>query len=334
MRKADHLASIGVGKPFLQKSVGALDCESASAEQAEKLLAVHGKTFHFATRFFPLKYRHAVVSLYAFFRTLDDLVDERTESWDLHEVRAELEAWQIWFQHGCVSLSPREPLGATLATLQQEYQIPLELFLDFLCGLNSDLEPREFQQTHELYHYCYQVAGTVGLAMTYVLGGQSRQALIAAKELGIAMQLTNILRDVGRDLAAGRIYLPADELARFALSPADLYQLFQEQGEQDERFCQLMRAQVQRARVFYIRGLHGVWLLTPECRPPVLLAGRLYQRILTEIERCRYDVFRNRASTSLLTKLREAGIVLLLHLLWRGGEVPFNPETEVLYEED
>jgi phytoene synthase len=302
-------------------------------KQDEKVLATHGKTFHFASRFFPAQYRQAVVSLYAFFRTLDDLVDERDEHWRCDDVQQELDAWRAWFSTGMCSRAPREPLGTTIAVLLNEYRIPVVLFHDFLDGLYSDLEPREFRNFPELYHYCYQVAGTVGLAMASVLGVHSEQARQAAKELGVAMQLTNILRDIGNDLSVGRTYLPCEELERFGSSWDHLHRLYREQRGPDERFRALMAYQIQRARRYYQEGLHGVWLLAPTCRPPILLAGRLYQQILSEIERKQYDVLRNRASTGLFTKIREAGIVCALNLLWCQGEVESSPELELLYED-
>jgi phytoene synthase len=299
----------------------------------EHLLATYGKTFSFAARFFPIEVRRAVVSLYAFFRTLDDLVDERGEGWCQEDVERELDAWHRWFATGGSSTAPREPLGTMVATLQETYQIPVALFDDFLDGLRSDLRPVQTSKFPELYHYCYRVAGTVGIAMSYVLGVRSEQAQRAAKQLGVAMQLTNILRDIGSDLAVGRFYLPHVELERFGSSPQHLMQIYQAQQGPDERFRALMRYQIQRARSYYQEGLHGVWLLPPSYRLPILLAGRLYQNILTEIERRQYDVLRSRASTTWFIKLREAGIVFLLDLLWRNGEVVSPIELEGVYEE-
>lgn len=303
-----------------------------TSSQAEYLFATYGKTFHFAARFFPKVYRPTVVILYAFFRLLDDLVDERAENWRIDEVRQELQGWQIWLRNGLASPAPREPLGASLAGVITRHQIPVTIFEDFLQGLFSDLEPREFATFEELATYCYQAAGTVGLAMAHLLGARSQQALTAARHLGIALQLTNILRDVGGDLAHGRIYLPQDELARFGLSSAALHRLYQEQRGLDERFRALMRYQVERAHLAYLAGLHGCWLLTGDCRLPVLLAGRLYQRILIQIERQDYDVLRKRAATSLWTKVREAGLVFLLVALWKCGEVNFATGEEMRYE--
>lgn len=316
------LSAMQIGQPYILTSA-----------QAEQLFATHGKTFHFAARFFPKAYRPAIVTLYAFFRLLDDLVDERVEDWPLDEVRQELQDWQAWFRQQCTSPAPREPLGASLAAVITAHQIPLTIFDDFLQGLFSDLEPREFATFAELTIYCYQAAGTVGLAMAHLLGVRSQQALTAARHLGIAMQLTNILRDVGGDLAQGRVYLPQDELARFGLSSECLHQLFREHRGLDERFRALMRFQVKRAHRSYLAGLHGCWLLDRDCRFPILLAGRLYQHILLQIERQGYDVLHKRAATSLWTKIEEVGVVFVLVLLWQYGEKDLLPEQEGWYED-
>jgi phytoene synthase len=302
-------------------------------KQNEELLATHGKTFHFAARFFPPAYRDAVVALYAFFRTLDDLVDERSENWRADKVRQELHAWRTWLDSDYSVPAPREPLGKTIAALLKTYQIPIDIFHDFLDGLSDDLEPQTIQNFRELYQYCYRVAGTVGLAMTYIFGVASPQARTAAMQLGIAMQLTNILRDIGGDLKAGRTYLPINELERSGSSPEHLLQLYNERQRPDEYFRRLMRYQIQRARYYYQESLHGVWLLPPGCRLPVLLAGRLYQGILTEIEREHYNVLHKRVATSLFTKIREAVIVFFLDLLWKCGEVAGANELELLYED-
>ncbi|HEY4385253.1 MAG TPA: phytoene/squalene synthase family protein, partial [Ktedonobacteraceae bacterium] len=295
----------------------------------EHLFATHSKTFHFATRFFPATYRHPVTALYAFFRTLDDLVDEPEQGRNAQKTLRELDAWQNWFLHGRTSPAPREPLGSKLDAVLREYPIPHMFFLDFLDGLASDLEPQTIRTFAEMYSYCYRVAGTVGLAMATLFGLSSDQALAAAQSLGIAMQLTNILRDVGSDLASGRLYLPQDELARFACPSAHLFALYQDQQGPDPRFRALMRYQIERVHGYYAQGLAGVWLLPSDARLPVLIAGRLYRRILTVIEAQGYDVLRARASTSFPEKLHEAALALTLDLLWRQGERPLRDGREV-----
>ena len=298
----------------------------------EWLLAIHGRTFHFAARFLSPKIRHDVVTLYAFFRTLDDLVDVPVEGRRIEDIRIELDAWQSWFTGERSFPAPREPLGSRLSAVLAEHCIPTTIFLDFLEGMFSDLEPPEMHNFGELYRYCYRVAGTVGLAMTHVMGVNSAQALAAAENLGIGMQLTNILRDVGGDLAQGRIYLPQDDLARFDCSPAHLARLFEANHGSDERFRALMRYQVARAHHYYILGMSGIWLLPSDCRLPILVASRLYRRILTVIERKDYDVLHSRASTKFLEKVREAAIAFTLERLWSRGEVSSIAAPEVFLE--
>ena len=298
----------------------------------EWLLAVHGRTFHFAARFLSPKMRHDVVTLYAFFRTLDDLVDVPAEGRRIEDIRIELGAWRSWFTGGRSFPAPREPLGSRLSAVLDEHCVPTTIFLDFLEGMFSDLEPQEMHNFAELHRYCYRVAGTVGLAMTHIMGANSAQALVAAENLGIGMQLTNILRDVGGDLALGRIYLPLDDLARFECSPVHLARLFKEQRGPDDAFRAFMRYQIARARTYYAHGMSGIWLLPPDCRLPILVASRLYRRILTVIERKDYDVLRSRASTTFPEKVREAVIAFTLDRLWSRGEVGPIAESGVLFE--
>lgn len=299
----------------------------------EWLLATYGRTFHFAARFLSPKHRHPVVTLYAFFRTLDDLVDQPARSHSIEDIRRELDAWKSWFAGGYTFPAPREPLGSKLAAVLDEHPVPTAVFLDFLDGLASDLEPREMRYFHELYRYCYRVAGTVGLAMAYILGVSSSQGLAAAQSLGIGMQLTNILRDIGGDLASGRIYLPQEDLEHFGISHSHLVQLFQEQRGPDDRFRAMMRYQVARAHRYYVYGMSGIWLLPRNCRLPILVAGRLYRGILRAIKRKRYDVLRSRAATSFPEKLREAVVAFMLDQLWRHGEDSTATEVEVFFED-
>jgi phytoene synthase len=299
----------------------------------EWLMATYGKTFHFAAHFLSPQLRCHVVTLYAFFRTLDDLVDTPPQGRQTEDIREELESWRLWFTEGHAFPAPQEPLGTRLSSVLAEHCIPAPIFLDFLDGMSSDLESQEIHDFQEMYRYCYRVAGTVGLAMTHILGVRSAQALRAAEKLGIGMQLTNILRDVGGDIAAGRIYLPREDLERFDCSPTHLFQLYRNRRGPDDRFRALMRYEVARAHSYYISGMSGIWLLPVEFRLPILLAGRLYRRILTEIERKNYDVLRSRAATSPSEKMREAAIAFTLDRLWRCGEIFTATDTEVLIED-
>jgi 15-cis-phytoene synthase len=297
----------------------------------EWLLETHGRTFHFASRFLAPKVRRDVVTLYAFFRTLDDLVDIPVKDRSIEDIRIELETWKSWFFEGRSFPAPREPLGSGLAAVLAEHFVPKSIFLEFLEGMIFDLEPQQIHNFSELYRYCYRVAGTVGLAMTYILGINSTQALVAAENLGIAMQLTNILRDIGGDLELGRIYLPQEDLERFDCSAEHLAHLYWNQ-RCDDRFRALMRFQVARAHDYYVRGMSGIWLLPRDYRLPILVASRLYRRILTVIEHRHYDVLRSRASTSFPEKVHEAAIAFMLERLWSRGERRINTEVEVCLE--
>jgi phytoene synthase len=305
---------------------------AGSGYSDEWLLAVCGRTFHFASRFLPPNIRCEVITLYAFFRTLDDLVDVPAEGRCVEDIRRELNGWRKWFTGGRSFPAPREPLGSRLSAVLDEHNVPISIFIDFLEGMFSDLEPQEMHNFTELHCYCYRVAGTVGLAMTHVMGANSVQAQVAARNLGIGMQLTNILRDVGGDLALGRIYLPQDDLARFECSTAHLALLFKAQQGPDEHFRAFMRYQIARARNYYAYGMSGIWLLPPDCRLSILVASRLYRRILAVIENKDYDVLRSRASTPFHEKVREAAIAFTLDRLWSREEVGPIAEPEVLFE--
>lgn len=288
----------------------------------EQIMATHARTsFNFAARFLPAEQRRCATDLYAFFRTLDDLVDESTAGVSNAAVRAELDAWRTWLSGAHTRSAPREPLGANLARVIESCVIPVDVFHAMLDGLAADLGARELEDEAELRTYCYQVASTVGCAMAHVLGATSPSALAAAEQLGAAMQLTNILRDVGEDLDAGRVYLPKTTLAHYGLSRADLERMRQVSGP-DERFRALMCAEIGRAHAMYDAAQPGIWLLPHDCRLPILIASRLYRRLLRLIEANDYDSLRRRAATTRLQKAHEAAVCSAL--AWLGR--PLTPD--------
>lgn len=293
---------------------------STQPEPPEALLERHARTFAFAARFLQPERRRPVVVLYAFSRTLDDLVDELDGPAAATPVAAELEAWRAWLRAGRAGAAPREPLGSMLAEVVDRHCIPVHYLTDLIDGLASDLTHCEFASFGQLHRYCYQVASTVGLAMAHVLDTTGPEALAAAADLGVAMQLTNILRDIGADLNRGRVYLPRDELLAAGSSREHLVRLAASGHGPDEALRRAMRHQIGRARSYYARGLAGVWLLPPDCRLTILIAGRLYRRILDVIERNGYDTLRQRAVTTRREKVREAAIAVALDRLWRDGE--------------
>ena len=272
-----------------------------SLAHCERIIRRHARSFYFAARFLPPATRRDVFALYAFYRTVDDLVDCRPPGCSPAMVVEELNTWRQ-----CIhSRTPRQgfhPVFPALRAVTEKYAIPRRYLLEVLDGVEHDLYPSHFHTFDELRHYCYQVAGSVGLVMAHVLGAAGDTALDRACTLGIAMQLTNVLRDVGEDLERGLIYLPAEEMSRFGYSAERLAT-----RRVDADFVSLMRMQIARAREYYRGGLEGIGLLPRGARFPILLAARMYGGIMRQIERSGYDVFRARAHTGLPEKLWLAG---------------------------
>jgi phytoene synthase len=204
---------------------------------------------------------------------------------------------------------------AALVDCIRRYRIPEQPFQELISGMEMDLTKRRYATWAELDTYCYRVAGVVGLMMAPVLGSTDERALGHAADMGRAMQLTNILRDVREDLEMGRVYLPASELAAFGLDEASL-----RRGVVDDRWRGFMRWQIARARAFYARAFHGLRYLDRNGQQVVRLMGGIYGEILRVIEERDYDVFRGRAYVPGGRKLKRA-LGALARPLW-GGAAP------------
>ena len=268
---------------------------------AERTTAEWARSFHFASRFLPRSKRRAVFALYDYCRHADNLVDLRgTRPAD--GVRAELDRLGRMVRALHAGAAPPERWLALGDTFRR-YEVPLEPLLALLEGVAMDLGPVRYPDYPTLHRYCRLVAGGVGLMLGPVLGATSSGFREPGIGLGVAMQLTNVLRDVGEDLGHGRCYLPADELAGFGLDQAAL-----ERREVTPDFVALMRFQVTRARLLF-RAADSVVELFPQdgSRLTVRLLQRTYAGILDAIERQGYDVFRRRAYVS---GPRKVGILL------------------------
>jgi 15-cis-phytoene synthase len=283
--------------------------------RARSVTRQHARSFYLASFLLFGARRRAAFALYAFCRRLDDVVD--TQALEgvgerLAQARAVVEAL---FSNVPGADGPQPSRGffpvAELAALKDtlfRFGIPKAPFLDLLQGMEMDASHRPYRRFSELDRYCYCVAGTVGLMLCPVLGTHEETALLAAVDLGRAMQLTNILRDVKEDLALGRVYLPADELLAFGLTVEDL-----RTGRLDDRMVAFLRCQIARARAFYARSARGIGLLRGfGTRRMVKLMGALYGAILTEIEARDYDVFSARARVPGRKKLGLAARALFL----------------------
>lgn len=252
----------------------------------------HSKSFYVATMLLPLQKRRAIRVLYAFCRQSDDLVDEASTN-----PRAAFERWVMNTQLN----TPLHTNPTLLAwrDLHARYALPEEVIYDLLEGIRMDLSIDRYATFADLELYCYRVAGTVGLLSMQIIGYKPGAHAYAIK-LGQALQLTNILRDVGEDAQRGRVYLPIDELAAYGLTADDLLATchnhhWRTQLCQDERWHKLMQFQIQRARRLYQEAWPGVALLNRDGRYAVAAAAMLYQGILAKIEANQYDNFSKRA---------------------------------------
>lgn len=268
---------------------------------SSSLTAEHSRSFHLASSLLPHDKRLAVRALYAFCRVSDDIVDESKE-----EASSRLAAWR---SHALSSHPPQDDLVALAwADTRARYRIPWRYAEQLLEGVARDLWPARYETFEDLAAYAYGVASTVGLMSMHIIGFQGPEAIPYAVKLGVALQLTNILRDVGEDWRAGRVYLPRQELAAFDLSERDLAR-----GHVDERWRRFMRFQIARNRTLYEEAWPGIGTLHPEGRMAIATAAGVYRAILDDIEAHDYDVFNRRAHVSTWGKLR-----LLPGLWWRS----------------
>jgi phytoene synthase len=268
------------------------DCRRETAEWA--------KTFYLGTLLMPPPKRRAIWAIYVWCRRTDELMDSpEAQGKPTAELAARLDAWERRTRE-LFSGRVRDGLDLAMGDTIARYPQPIQPYLDMIEGMRMDLTTHRYDSFRELELYCYRVAGTVGLMTQEVMGLDSAYTSApwsarpdtsqAAVALGIANQLTNILRDVGEDRARGRIYLPQDELVRFGYSESELLA-----GVVNDNWRELMRFQVARARDWFARSEAGVRWLAPDARWPVWASLRLYRGILDAIEQLDYDVFNHRA---------------------------------------
>jgi phytoene synthase len=253
----------------------------------------HAASFYFSSFPLPAARKQAAFAIYAFCRWIDDAIDEAGvhDTPDPDALKAQLDA--LLEGNSALAFAP------AFTTAVRQYGIPRELFHDLLEGCCADAGRVRIASFEELEAYCYRVASVVGLMMSRVFGLTSRAGMEQAVDMGIAMQLTNILRDVREDLERDRIYLPAEELATHDLSEDDLHA-----ARVDERWRAFMRFQIERARHYFTLGSEGLPLLAPDgSRFCARLMARIYAGILDEIERAGCDVFAGRVFVPMRRKL-------------------------------
>jgi phytoene synthase len=288
------------------------------ALQCERVVRSHARTFTLASYFLPPEKRRAAFALYAFCRVADDMVDAATEddgdvvAVALAEYERELDA--------ALAGRPRDAIFRELAWVVDRYGVPPTVLRELLAGVARDLHPTHYESWPELAVYCEGVASTVGEMCTHVFGvaGGARtrdRALRYARTLGIALQLTNILRDVGEDAGRGRCYLPEEDLATFGIRRDEILA-----GDgrlaRDPRWRALMAFEVRRARALYDAAMPGIALLAPDAQRCASACARGYAGILGAIEANDYDTVSARA------RLGHWARVGVLWDVWRGKGCP------------
>jgi phytoene synthase len=278
-----------------------------SYERCRQITAECSKTFYMGTLLMPEAKRRAIWAIYVWCRRTDELVDGPQAKFTTEST---LDHWEAQLD-SLFSGHPKDDLDVAMVDTLQRFALDIQPFRDMISGQRMDLHRSRYETFEELKLYCYRVAGTVGLMSTTVMGMDTginaapwRRAnpvvppIPEAVSLGIANQLTNILRDVGEDARRDRIYLPLEDLELFDYTQEDLLK-----GVIDDRWRGLMRFQIQRALKYYQEAESGISRLHPDARWPVWSALMLYRKILDVIVENDYDVFNRRAFVPKMRKL-------------------------------
>lgn len=245
--------------------------------------------FYYSFLVLPREKREAIIAVWDFCRAVDDTVDEA----QTRDVPAEVEKWRREVAAAFGEGFPATPEGRALAPLVQRFKLPRDAFEALVDGVEMDVGSRRYDTFDDLYQYCIRVASAVGLMCLEIFGYSNPRARQYATDLGVALQLTNILRDVPGDLARGRVYIPLEDLRRFGCTEADLQRESESAGGgvKSPAVKALLRHQAVRAREYYARAASE---LPPEDARQLVAArimGAIYFAILEKIERADYDVF-------------------------------------------
>lgn len=293
---------------YPQTTSSFVSCEEAY-EYCRKITAKYSKTFYLGTLLMPPLKRKAIWAIYVWCRRTDELVDGPEA---VNTTPETLDRWEKDLESIFAGQPVANPDVALVDSLNR-FPLDIQPFRDMIAGQHMDLYRNRYETFEDLKLYCYRVAGTVGLMSGAVMGlhaptnvapwDKKDEGMNAPVEeavaLGIANQLTNILRDVGEDRGRGRIYLPLEDLKRFDYTEKELFA-----GVIDDRWRSLMKFQIERARKYYDLAESGIRSLHPDARWPVWTALMLYRGILDVIEKNDYDVFNTRAYVPTLRKMR------------------------------
>ena len=260
--------------------------------------AKSGSSFYYSFMFLPAERRQAITALYAFCREVDDVVDE---CHDLSLAQTKLEWWRQ--EVGRVyNGTPTHPVGLALKDVIKGFRLPQEQLLEIIDGMAMDLSQTRYLDFKSLQLYCYRVASVVGLLAAEIFGYQDRQTLKYAHDLGLAFQLTNIIRDVGEDARRGRIYLPIEDLQRFNVPAKDILE-----ARYSDAFRELMAFQAERAEKFYDQAFAQLPAVDRKAQRPGLVMAAIYRTLLREIAADGFQVLDRRTSLTPLRKVWLAG---------------------------
>ncbi|HVB97739.1 MAG TPA: phytoene/squalene synthase family protein [Candidatus Dormibacteraeota bacterium] len=289
---------------------GSIEASYAHCHQVARRAA---RNFYYGFLLLPAPKRMALCAVYAYMRQVDDLADTPG---DVETKRRMLETWRASTERALRGEPGREPLWPALLDAIERYRIPPRYLLDVVAGAGMDLENAVYRTFGELRRYCYHVAGAVGLVCLYIFGFSDARAPELAEQMGIAFQLTNILRDIGQDYRMGRVYLPEEDLRRFGCDARD----FMRNTAPDGPLAGMLEFEANRAWEFYRQAWALVPLVSEDSRRALWALARIYSGLLEEIERRRFDVFSARPRLSAAEKIA----ILLWARLGPAGTYEFR----------
>ena len=268
-------------------------------EYCQDKAAASGSSFYYSFLFLPPERRRAITALYAFCREIDDVVDECHDA----QIAATKLAWWREELDRVYAGNPQHPIGQALRPATERFNLPHELLSEIIDGMEMDLTQSRYLDFTALSLYCYRVASVVGLLAAEIFGYQDRHTQKYAHDLGMAFQLTNIIRDVGEDARRGRVYLPLDEMKRFGVTVDDLFE-----ARQTDNFRKLMEFQIERAEHYYAQALAQLPASDRKTQRPGLIMAAIYRDVLDVIKAEGCLVLKQRTSLTPLRKLWLAGL--------------------------
>jgi phytoene synthase len=263
-------------------------------EYCQQKAAASGSRFYYSFLFLPPERRRAITALYAFCREVDDVVDETT---DPQLAATKLAWWRVEIGN-LYEGSAQHPVTKALAPFTEKFSIVKENLLEIIAGMEMDLTQARYLDWPGLEKYCHRVASVVGISAAGIFGYSDRRTLEYARDLGLAFQLTNIIRDVGEDARKNRIYLPMDDLKRFGVTAADILN-----ARHGEAFVQLMQFQAERAKGLYAKAFDALPAADRRAQRPGLIMAAIYRALLDEIERDGFKVLEGKTSLTPVRKL-------------------------------